>query len=156
MLELYDRIYQAWIASNDDNVVGPKVTSDAVYQIWDRFTLNIHQASGKPSRFFSRLFLPNVLAIWQILMLPDLLNMRTIMQFLNNNMTTLSSAMRNVWDFTVDNVGLILYLFETLISIILVSGSTVFSFMIDMVSAESRIITIHDSVFLILNKLKCC
>lgn len=52
-------------------------------------------------------------------------------------MTTLSSAMRNIWDFTIDNIGLILYLIETLISIILVSGSTVFTFMIDMVSRES-------------------
>lgn len=57
-----------------------------------------------------------------------------IMQFINNNMTTLSSAMRNVWEFVIDNIGLILYFLETLISVVLVSGSTVFSFIIDIVS----------------------
>lgn len=57
------------------------------------------------------------------------MNMNTIMQFINNNMTTFSSAIKNVWDFTIDNVGLILYFLETLISIVLVSGFTVFSFL---------------------------
>lgn len=52
-------------------------------------------------------------------------------------MTTLSSAMRNIWEFTVDNIGLVLYLIETLISIILISGTTVLTFMIDMVSKDS-------------------
>ena len=47
LLELYDRVYLAWLATNDDNVIGPKVTSDAVYQMWDSFTLNMHKATGK-------------------------------------------------------------------------------------------------------------
>lgn len=55
------------------------------------------------------------------------------MQFVNNNMTTLSSAMRNVWDFTIDNVSLVLYLLEALLSIVFVSGFTVFTFFIDLV-----------------------
>jgi hypothetical protein len=46
ILELYDRIYLAWLATNDDSTIGPKVTSDAVYQMWDSFTLNIHKATG--------------------------------------------------------------------------------------------------------------
>lgn len=47
VLELWDRIYQAWLVnSSDENVVGPKVTSDAVYQIWDSLTLNIQKTPG--------------------------------------------------------------------------------------------------------------
>lgn len=70
----------------------------------------------------------------------DLFNVHMITQFINNNMTTLSSAMRNVWEFTLDNIGLILYFLETLISVVLVSGSTVFSFIIDIVSEKFQIV----------------
>lgn len=52
LLELYDRIYLAWLASTDDATIGPKVTSDAVYQIWDSLTLNIHKATGKVMKRF--------------------------------------------------------------------------------------------------------
>lgn len=53
-------------------------------------------------------------------------------------MTTLSSAVRNVWEFTVDNIGLVLYLLETLLSAVFVSGFTVFSFIIDLVNILIR------------------
>lgn len=46
MLELWDRIYQAWLVNTDGKIIGPKVTSDAVYEIWDSFTLNIQKTSG--------------------------------------------------------------------------------------------------------------
>ncbi|XP_065207429.1 transmembrane protein 245 [Planococcus citri] len=109
VLELWDRIYQAWLVnSSDDNIVGPKVTSDAVYQIWDSLTLNIQKT-------------------------PEIMNVNTLMQFVNNNMTTLSSAVKNVWEFTVDNIGLVLYLLETLLSAVFVSGFTVFSLIIDLI-----------------------
>lgn len=65
------------------------------------------------------------------------MNVNTLMQFVNNNMTTLSSAVRNVWEFTIDNIGLVLYLLETLLSAVFVSGFTVFSFIIDLVGKLS-------------------
>ncbi len=61
------------------------------------------------------------------------MNMNTIMQFLNNNMTTLSSAVKNIWDFIVDNVGLVVYLLQASLSLVFMSGSAVFSFFIDLV-----------------------
>ncbi len=61
VLELWDRIYQAWLASNAENIVGPKVTSDAVYQIWDSFTLNILKTSGEIST-------SQKLILWQMFM----------------------------------------------------------------------------------------
>lgn len=46
LLELWDRIYQAWLVNTDGKVIGPKVTSDAVYEIWNSFTLNMKKTSG--------------------------------------------------------------------------------------------------------------
>lgn len=133
LLELWDRIYQAWLVNTDGKIIGPKVTSDAVYEIWDSFTLNIQKTSG--TTFLSIFFFFFLANFWWNLFLyfAELMNMNTIMQFVNNNMTTLSSAMRNVWDFTIDNVSLVLYLLEALLSIVFVSGFTVFTFFIDLV-----------------------
>lgn len=47
VLELWDRVYQAWMVNTDDNIIGPKVTSDAVYQIWDSFAINIQKTPGQ-------------------------------------------------------------------------------------------------------------
>lgn len=136
LLELYDRIYLAWLATTDDKVVGPKVTTDAVYEMWDSFTLNIHKTTGTSydQKHSSKNYIDSNFGIF----LTDLFNVRMIMQFINNNMTTLSSAMRNVWEFMMDNIGLILYFIETLVSVVLVSGSTVFGFVIDIVSNKFR------------------
>lgn len=44
MLELWDRVYQNWMSSNDSN--GPKVTEDAVKTSWEDFINDIQKSPG--------------------------------------------------------------------------------------------------------------
>lgn len=108
VLELWDRVYQAWfINSYDNTVTGPKVTSEAVYQMWDQLTSNV---KNTPS-----------------------LGTNAVMNFVNDNMAILLSTTSAVWEFVKDNVGLVLYLLQNLLYVVFISSSTVFGFFIDIV-----------------------
>jgi hypothetical protein len=44
VLELWDRVYQSWMSSDDTN--GPKVTQDAVRISWENFMSDIQRSPG--------------------------------------------------------------------------------------------------------------
>lgn len=47
-LELWDRIYQAWMMNAlEQKSMGPKVTSTAVYQTWHHFLDSVQKTPGK-------------------------------------------------------------------------------------------------------------
>lgn len=48
-LEVWDRLYQAWMmnAIEEKTTMGPKVTSSAVYQTWENFVDAMHKTPGK-------------------------------------------------------------------------------------------------------------
>lgn len=48
VLELWDRLYQAWMSSDDSQ--GPKVTSAAVQHSWDAFIDDIQKSPGMQKR----------------------------------------------------------------------------------------------------------
>lgn len=45
-LELWDRVYQAWVMTSLEQSIGPKVTSSAVFQTWGQFLDGIQKTPG--------------------------------------------------------------------------------------------------------------
>lgn len=44
ILELWDRVYQSWMSSNDGN--GPQVTQEAVNMSWESFLADVKRSPG--------------------------------------------------------------------------------------------------------------
>ncbi|KAI5697607.1 hypothetical protein M8J75_013021 [Diaphorina citri] len=108
-LELWDRIYQAWLMSAlESDPMAPKVSSGAVSQSWSTFLDHIQKT-------------------------PELMNMKTISVFLNNNMAMLSSGLESVWLLLKANMGLVIQALTTLVSLVFESGFAVFNFFINIV-----------------------
>jgi hypothetical protein len=49
ILELWDRVYQAWMMSSTEPVVGPTVNTGAVFASWDNFIDGIQKTPGTTS-----------------------------------------------------------------------------------------------------------
>lgn len=49
ILELWDRVYQAWMMSSAEPSVGPTVTTGAVFASWDNFIDGIQKTPGTSS-----------------------------------------------------------------------------------------------------------
>ncbi|XP_018397233.1 PREDICTED: transmembrane protein 245 [Cyphomyrmex costatus] len=110
VLELWDRLYQAWMMSNmDPNLVGPTVDAMSAYSAWESFK----DSFGKtPIHLF---------------------NMTSIQNFAKENIGILTSVFDSVWSIVKGNMSVILTVFTELFYIILMSGSAVLNFVLSTV-----------------------
>ncbi|KAL0103990.1 hypothetical protein PUN28_016978 [Cardiocondyla obscurior] len=110
VLELWDRLYQAWMMSNvDPNLVGPTVNFTSVYTVWESFK----ESFGKTPL--------------------HLLNMSGIQNFAKENIGILMSVLDSLWSIIKGNMSVILTVFTELFYIVLMSGSAVLNFVLSMV-----------------------
>lgn len=108
-LELWDRIYQAWMMNAlEQKSVGPKVTSSAVYQTWHHFLDGVQKT-------------------------PELINMNTLNDILQNNMATLTSGLESLWELIKGNASLFMYAVTTVFSVVFSHGFAVLNFFISMI-----------------------
>ncbi|KAL6440117.1 hypothetical protein ACFW04_003022 [Cataglyphis niger] len=110
VLELWDRLYQAWMMSNvDENFVGPTVDTASAYFAWENFK----ESFGKmPLHFF---------------------NMASLQNFAKENIGILMSVLDSIWSIVKGNMSVILTIFTELFYIVLMSGSAVFNFILSTV-----------------------
>ncbi|XP_029170796.1 transmembrane protein 245 isoform X1 [Nylanderia fulva] len=110
VLELWDRLYQAWMMSNaDPNFVGPVVDAGSAYYAWENFK----ESFGK--------------------MPLHLFNMTSIQNFAKENIGILMSVLDSIWSIVKGNMSVILTIFTELFYIVLMSGSAVFNFVLSTV-----------------------
>lgn len=107
VLELWDRVYQNWMSSNDSN--GPKVTEEAVNSSWEEFIHDIKKS-------------------------PEVFNINGLMDFGKQNIGTLMSLLESIWGILKGNISLILGSFSTFLSVILGGGTAVLNFILNGVS----------------------
>uniref|UniRef100_A0A1B6D8U2 Transmembrane protein 245 n=2 Tax=Clastoptera arizonana TaxID=38151 RepID=A0A1B6D8U2_9HEMI len=108
-LDLWDRVYQAWIMNAlEEKTIGPKVTSKAVYQTWYHFLDGFQKT-------------------------PELMNMKTLSQLLQNNTETLKGGLESLWDIAKGNASILLHAISTMLSVLFNHGFAVFNFFISMV-----------------------
>lgn len=101
ILELWDRVYQNWMSSNDTN--GPKVSEDAVRTSWEEFITDIQKSPGMYSSFCllisyiasvnfiqSHVWLRHTDTISKV----QLTEFRRITRFINSNACLVSSGLR--------------------------------------------------------------
>ncbi|CAL7949983.1 unnamed protein product [Xylocopa violacea] len=110
VLELWDRLYQAWMMSNEDSdLIGPTVDVTAAYSVWESFK----KSFGKtPLQLF---------------------NMTSIQNFVKENIGIFMSVLDSIWSIVKGNMSVILTIFTELFYIILMSGSAVLNFTLSMV-----------------------
>ncbi|XP_034243899.1 transmembrane protein 245 isoform X1 [Thrips palmi] len=110
VLELWDRIYQAWMMTSTDvpGAMGPRVSSSAVYASWESFLDGVMKT-------------------------PELLNLDGLMQFGKENVGMLSSLLESLWDILKGNVSLLFQSSVTIFSVVLGGGSAVINFIINSV-----------------------
>lgn len=118
-MELWDRIYQNWMSTNDSN--GPKVTEDAVQSSWEEFITDIQKS-------------------------PELLNINGLMDFGKQNIGTLMSLLESIWSILKGNISLILGSFSTFLSVILGGGTAVLNFILNGVGIEKYHFKIPNSL----------
>uniref|UniRef100_V9IG83 Transmembrane protein C9orf5 n=2 Tax=Apis cerana TaxID=7461 RepID=V9IG83_APICE len=110
VLELWDRLYQAWMMSNvDSDLIGPTVDVTVAYSVWESFK----ESFGKtPLQLF---------------------NMTGIQNFIKENIGIFMSVLDSIWNIVKGNMSVILTIFTELFYIILMSGTAVFNFVLSMV-----------------------
>ncbi|RZC33168.1 transmembrane protein 245 [Asbolus verrucosus] len=104
VLELWDRVYQSWMSSDDGN--GPKVTQDAVRISWENFMSDIQRS-------------------------PEMFNLNGLIEFAKQNVGTLLSLLESVWSIVKGNIGLVLGSFSAFLSVILGGGTAVLNFILN-------------------------
>ncbi|XP_014609839.1 PREDICTED: transmembrane protein 245 [Polistes canadensis] len=110
VLELWDRLYQAWMMSNEKpDLIGPTVDSAAAYSVWESFRDNY---GSLPLHMF---------------------DMTGIQNFAKENVGILMSLLDSVWNIVKGNMSVILTVFTELFYIILMSGTAVFNFILSMI-----------------------
>ncbi|XP_029659804.1 transmembrane protein 245 isoform X5 [Formica exsecta] len=110
VLELWDRLYQAWMMSNvDENFLGPTVDTASAYSAWENFK----ESFGK--------------------MPLHLFNMTSIQNFAKENIGILMSVLDSIWSIVKGNMSVILTIFTELFYVVLMSGSAVFNFVLSTV-----------------------
>ncbi|XP_008554511.1 transmembrane protein 245 [Microplitis demolitor] len=110
VLELWDRLYQAWMMSNESSEsIGPTVDIDAAYSVWE----SLKESFGKiPTQIF---------------------NMSSIQNFGKDNVGILMSVLDSVWSIVKGNLSIVLSVLTELLYVVLISGSAVLSFTLSTV-----------------------
>ncbi|XP_063221270.1 transmembrane protein 245 [Bacillus rossius redtenbacheri] len=109
LLELWDRVYQAWMMSGaEPSAVGPSVSSSAVFASWE----NMQDLVQKT---------------------PELFNVNALIAFAKENLQTVVSVLESVWAICKGNLSLALYSFTALVSVIFGSGFAVLNFLLNVV-----------------------
>ncbi|KAK9309396.1 hypothetical protein QLX08_000886 [Tetragonisca angustula] len=110
VLELWDRLYQAWMMSTENpDLIGPTVDVTAAYSVWE----SLNESLEKPPL--------------------QLFNMTSIQNFVKENIGTFMSVLDSIWSIVKGNMSVILTIFTELFYIILMSGSAVLNFALSMV-----------------------
>lgn len=110
VLELWDRLYQAWIMSNESvDMIGPTVDITAAYSAWENLKDSFEKV---PFQLF---------------------NMTNIQNFAKENVGILTSLLDSVWTIVKGNVSVILSIFTELLYIIFTSGSAVLRFTVSLI-----------------------
>ncbi|XP_014232142.1 transmembrane protein 245 isoform X1 [Trichogramma pretiosum] len=109
-LELWDRLYQAWMMStNDEDMIGPTVNAHVAYSAWE----SIKDGFGKtPLHLF---------------------NMTSIQNFAKENIGILMSVLDSIWSIVKGNMSVVVSIVTELLYIVLISGSAVLNFALSMV-----------------------
>ncbi|XP_012272149.1 transmembrane protein 245 isoform X2 [Orussus abietinus] len=109
VLELWDRLYQAWMMSNEsENLIGPTVDMNAAFSAWD----SLQESFGKPLQIF---------------------NMTSIQNFAKENVGILTSLLDSIWSIFKGNISVILTIVTELLYTVLLSGTALFNFTLSMV-----------------------
>ncbi|XP_034941416.1 transmembrane protein 245 isoform X2 [Chelonus insularis] len=105
VLELWDRLYQAWMMSDEPaDMIGPTVDVAAALSVWESF----RESFGKvPTQMF---------------------NMSGISNFAKDNVGIFVSVLDSIWSIVKGNISIVLSVFTELLSLVLISGSAVLNF----------------------------
>ncbi|XP_032664571.1 transmembrane protein 245 isoform X2 [Odontomachus brunneus] len=109
VLELWDRLYQAWMMSEDNNIIGPTVDITSAYNAWESLKEGFEKT---PLQMF---------------------NMTGIQNFIKENIGILMSVLDSVWSIVRGNMSIILTIFTELFYVVLMSGSAVLNFVLSTV-----------------------
>jgi hypothetical protein len=71
ILDLWDRVYQAWMMSSAEPSVGPSVSTGAVFASWDNFMDGMQKTPGITSMILIEWVTANVLLYLYICSLQD-------------------------------------------------------------------------------------
>ncbi|KAJ8674106.1 hypothetical protein QAD02_005368 [Eretmocerus hayati] len=109
-LELWDRLYQAWMMSNDKaDLIGPSVDVNVAFSAWESLT----DGFGKSPLY--------------------LFNMTTIQNFAKEHVGILLSVLDSVWSIVRGNMSVVLGILTELMYIVLLSGSALLNFTLSVV-----------------------
>ncbi|CAD6236263.1 GSCOCG00012466001-RA-CDS [Cotesia congregata] len=110
VLELWDRLYQAWMMSHDNSdTIGPSVDIDAAFSVWESLKESFIKS---PSQMF---------------------NISSIQNFAKDNVGILMSVLDSVWSIIRGNLSIVLSILTELLSVVFISGSAVLSFSLSTV-----------------------
>ncbi|XP_011301912.1 transmembrane protein 245 isoform X2 [Fopius arisanus] len=110
VLELWDRLYQAWMMSNEDpGMIGPTVDVEAALTAWE----SIKESFGKiPTQIF---------------------NMTGIQNFAKENVGILMQVLDSVWGIVKGNMSVLVSVLTELMYIVFMSGSALLNFTLSTV-----------------------
>ncbi|XP_058792430.1 transmembrane protein 245 isoform X2 [Phymastichus coffea] len=110
VLELWDRLYQAWMMSNEgSDMIGPTVDANVAFSVWE----SLKDSFGKtPFQLF---------------------NMTSIQNFAKENVGILMQVLDSIWSIVKGNMSVVLGIITELLYIVLISGSAVLNFLLSMV-----------------------
>ncbi|XP_076284234.1 transmembrane protein 245 isoform X2 [Lasioglossum baleicum] len=110
VLELWDKLYQAWMMSNESSdFVESSVDAAGPYSVWESFTESFEKT---PLQLF---------------------NMDSIKNFIKENIGIFTSVLNSIWSIVKGNMSVILTICTELFYIVLMSGSAVLNFLLSMV-----------------------
>ncbi|XP_068081448.1 transmembrane protein 245 isoform X2 [Anabrus simplex] len=109
VLELWDRIYQSWMASNSEaNIVGPTVTSGAVFTSWGNIVDSVQKT-------------------------PELFNMQAVITFAQDNVGMLLTVWDSIWNIFKGNITLAADFCTALLAILFGGGTAVVNFFVNLI-----------------------
>ncbi|XP_043273507.1 transmembrane protein 245 isoform X2 [Venturia canescens] len=110
VLELWDRLYQAWMMSDaDPDMIGPTVDVAAAMSVWESFRESF---AKMPTQWF---------------------NFTAIQNFAKENVGILLSVLDSIWNIVKGNMSVILSIITELLYVVLMSGSAVLNFALSTV-----------------------